>query len=63
MRSNSSLIMNLFPCVLFFALAIIMSSVFDQAKVAAMCGFFAGYFACRSQDKKVPLNYLEGDRL
>jgi hypothetical protein len=26
-------------------LAVIFSSIFDQAKLAAMCGFFAGIFA------------------
>jgi hypothetical protein len=51
MRVNSSFMINLFPCLLFFGFAILMSSVFDQAKLAAMCGYFAGYFTYRLQDK------------
>jgi hypothetical protein len=51
MRINSSMMTSLFPSLLFFALAIVFSSVFDQAKLAAMCGFFAGYFASGLRQK------------
>lgn len=54
MRISLYSVKNWFPAIFFFGLAIVMSSVFNDAKIAAMCGFFAGYFACRAgQERKL----------
>jgi len=44
MKATDSLLKNALPAVSFFILAVVFCTVFYQAKLAAMCGFFAGHF-------------------
>jgi uncharacterized membrane protein len=45
MKVDRKLWNNTIPCAIFLILAVIFSSVFYEARLAAMCGYFTGYFS------------------